>query len=95
LLFALVVIALATWIYGTWGSPFIKKAKRYLIGYGLALIVGLLGFQMVRVAVTKEAPEIVSGGGESLEEWKQWFPGSMELTRKKKRIAWIDYTAEW
>lgn len=92
LMFALVVIGLAFWIYGTWGSPFASKAKRYFIGYGLAAAVGLLGIQMVRVAVKKEAPAFAAG---EIGEWKQWFPGSMELSRKKKRIAWIDYTADW
>ncbi|MDF1815799.1 MAG: cytochrome c biogenesis protein CcdA [Verrucomicrobiales bacterium] len=93
MLFALVMIGFATWIYGTWGSPFVKKSRRYFVGYGLALVAGLLGFQMVRVAVNKEAPALAAA--EDVGEWKQWFPGSMELARKKKRIAWIDYTADW
>ncbi len=90
LLFALVVIALAAWIYGTWGSPFQKKGTRYAVGYGLTILVAALGIQMTRVAVDKEAPMLAGG-----EEWKKWFPGAMELSRSKKRIAWIDYTADW
>ena len=35
-LFALVIIGMAAWIYGTWGTPMQKPAKRFFIGYGLA-----------------------------------------------------------
>ncbi len=90
LLFALVVIGLSAWIYGTWGTPLQPKRKRLVVGYGVALGVALLGLQMTRVAAGKEAPALAAS-----EEWKPWFPGVMELSRSKKRIAWIDYTAEW
>lgn len=94
MLFALVMIGLAAWIYGTWGSPFMKKSTRFAIGYGLALSVGILGLQMVRIAAGKEAP-LLAGSSDGEFEWKKWFPGTMELSRQKKRIAWIDYTADW
>ena len=90
LLFALVVIAFAAWIYGTWSTPMQSKKIRMGIGYGLTILVALLGIKMTSIAVKKEAP-ILAGG----DDWKQWFPGAMELSRSKKRIAWIDYTAEW
>lgn len=90
MLFALVVFALAFWLFGTWGTPFHSKAKRYIIGYGLAIAVGALAVQMTRIATQKEAPKLAGG-----EEWKPWYPGVVEVNRSKKRIAWVDYTADW
>ncbi|NNE92022.1 MAG: hypothetical protein HKN23_10280 [Verrucomicrobiales bacterium] len=91
LLFALVVIGLAAWIYGTWSSPVRDKSVRYAIGYGLAILVAAVGIQMTRVATDK----VAEGGGSVEEGWKAWYPGVLEMTRQKKRIAWIDYTADW
>lgn len=90
LLFGLVVIGLAFWIYGTWGTPFMKVAKRVGIGYCLALLVAIGGFWMVKTAVAKEAPQIVNNS-----DWEDWYPGVVELSKTRNEIVWVDYTAEW
>ena len=86
-LFALTLIGLGVYIYGRWGHLGTPAGKRKLIGYGLA---GVFTFGGLAWAYSTAKPpkehEIV---------WNEWYPGSMELARSKKRIVWVDYTADW
>ena len=100
-LFALVILALAAWIYGRWGTVMTPQRKRHLIGHGLAAgfaLAGLwLGLGQAQALTPEEQSSSTSSAFSKPGElvWQEWFPGKMELSRKKKRIAWIDYTADW
>ncbi|MDB4537675.1 protein-disulfide reductase DsbD family protein [Akkermansiaceae bacterium] len=85
-LFALTLIGLGAYIYGRWGTIAVPKMKRYVTGYGIAgaMIFGGLGWAYS----TAKEPE------EGLV-WQEWYPGIMEISRKKNRIIWLDYTADW
>jgi thiol:disulfide interchange protein len=97
MLWALVILATAAFIYGTWSPPFISKVKRYFIGFGLALILasygGYLGFQSMTRA-PDEKPTVLANA-EDIHSWANWSPGLVDQTRAKKRIVWMDYTADW
>jgi thiol:disulfide interchange protein DsbD len=85
-LFALTLIGLGAYIYGRWGTIAVPKMKRYVTGHGIAgaMIFGGLGWAYS----TAKEPE------EGLV-WQEWYPGIMEISRKKNRIIWLDYTADW
>lgn len=86
-LFALVIISMGAYIYGRWGVPSVPKGKRMLVGYGLS---ALLTFGGIAWAYnTAKAPK------EEVLAWHEWYPGVIEKTRPKKRIIWLDYTADW
>ena len=97
MLWSLVVLATAAFIYGTWSPPFIAKAKRYSIGYGLALLFaiygGYLGYQAM--TTSPEEKQTIAANPDDIHSWDGWTPGLVDEMRAKKRIVWIDYTADW
>ena len=81
---AMVIFGFAAWTYGTWSNPFISKFKRYTWGYGLTLLAvsgagAMTYFAMGMQGVTP----------------KGWHPGIVAHHLSKKRIVWVDYTADW
>ena len=89
MIWALVVFATAAFIYGTWGVPFMTAKKRYTIGYGLALGFVALGVWITSVSMGHR------GETKAHEGWASWKPGMVEYQRSKKRVVWVDYTADW
>ena len=88
LIMALVLISLAIWAYGRFGSPFTPKLKRFLWGFGFPVVVTCLAISMTRSASSERAPTPPLSGS-------SWYPGVVEQNRAKKRIVWVDYTADW
>jgi len=41
-----------------------------------------------------EKQEVVANP-DDIHSWENWKPGLVDQTRAKKRIVWIDYTADW
>jgi len=97
MLWSLVILATAAFIYGTWSPPFIAKAKRYSIGYGLSLLLAVYGGYLGYQAMTTEpgAKQAIVANPDDIHSWEGWKPGLVDQTRAKKRIVWIDYTADW
>ena len=85
-LFALLLIGLGAYIYGRWGTVMVPKAKRFMTGYGLAAVLTLGGLTWAYSTSKPPKPGLA---------WNEWYPGIMELSRPKKRIVWVDYTADW
>jgi len=85
-LFALCLIALGAYLYGRYGTPAASKTKRFVTGYGLA---GLMIVSGITWAYSTAKPP------EKGLAWREWYPGIMEISRPKKRIIWLDYTADW
>jgi thiol:disulfide interchange protein DsbD len=97
MLWALVILATAAFIYGTWSPASITKVKRYGIGFGLSLMLtiygGYLGYEAMN---TKPEPkQAVVANTDDIHSWDGWKPGLVDQTRAKNRIVWIDYTADW
>lgn len=87
---ALVVIALAFYFYGRWSLPHLSKKVRLLKGTVLPLAVVGIGGWMAYHSAQFTAPPT------PLEGWQSWRPGKVEyLTRKKNRVVFVDYTADW
>jgi thiol:disulfide interchange protein DsbD len=97
MLWALVILATAAFIYGTWSPASITKVKRYGIGFGLSLMLtiygGYLGYEAMN---TKPEPkQAVVANTDDIHSWDGWKPGIVDQTRAEGRIVWIDYTADW
>ena len=91
LLMAMVIIGLALFFYGHYSLPHRPPTTRRIMGLGVPVGVGIVGALMAHSAMKMKAPPSASHG-----EWAVWQPGKVEyLQQKKKRIVWVDYTADW
>ena len=90
LVMALVVIGLALFFYGHWSLPYRKPKVRIFAGMVLPSVIGIAGLYLVFQASSKH-----SVGESAGEGWVAWQPGKVEHSRAKKRIVWVDYTADW
>lgn len=85
-LFALTLIGLGAYLYGRWGTPITSKTKRMVTGYALSGLM-IFGGLTWAYSVSKKPKDGLA--------WQEWYPGVIELSRTKKRIVWVDYTADW
>ncbi|MES2697742.1 MAG: protein-disulfide reductase DsbD domain-containing protein [Verrucomicrobiota bacterium] len=92
-LFGLVLVAMAVWIYGRWTAPG-ASAGRARFGVGGLIAVGAfglwLGWPQQMEANAQRAPgavpEIV---------WQPWSPEAVAKLRDEGRIVYVDFTARW
>ena len=90
LMMALVVIGFAAYMYGKWSPSDVESNKRFLFGYLFSALLLVAGGWMCYDASNYQG-EVVSHG-----QWQKWTPGKVEYTlAKKKKIVWVDYTADW
>ena len=97
MLWSLVILSTAAFIYGTWSPPFIAKTRRYILGYGLSLLLALYGGYLGYQAMITEpdAKQSIVANPDDIHSWEDWKPALVDQTRAKKRIVWMDYTADW
>lgn len=91
-LFSLVLIALAVWMYGRWHAPGASAGRARFAVVSLVL-VGALGLWVgwprdaaAASAGTNHAPEVV---------WQPWSPEAVAKLRSEGRIVYVDFTARW
>lgn len=90
-LFSLVLVALAIWIYGRWNAPGSSSGRVRFAFTGL-VIVGALGLWV-------GWPRAMSAGGNASGianvEWQPWSPEEVTRLRSEGRIVYVDFTARW
>lgn len=94
LLAALLLIALAGWIYGHFATPLKKKMTRYGATALAALIVavsGTVAIKAVREQSQVSKTEVVSNSN----EWQAYSPVKVEEMRKEGKAVFVDFTAKW
>jgi len=82
LVFGLVLVAMAAWVYGRFAKPAgrIVAAALLLAGVGLGW--------------PKSAPVPVAGAGYSVK-WEHWSPEAVTAARAAGRTVYVDFTARW
>jgi thiol:disulfide interchange protein DsbD len=91
LLFGLVLIAMAIWVYGRWTAPGASAGGvRFGVG-GLVVLLAAgswLGWPQTMGAksVGTAAPEVV---------WEPWSTETVAKLRAEGRIVYVDFTARW
>ncbi len=81
ILFGLVAVALACWVYGRYVS---HSTKRGRVMFGRAATVGLLALGLgLGFAPVREL------------EWQEWSPERVAELREADRTIYIDFTARW
>jgi thiol:disulfide interchange protein DsbD len=83
-LFGLVLVAFATWIYGRWNAP--ERSRRAgIIGTGVAVLVltlsGWVGW-----------PSAPSSHGVT---WEPWSEARVKQLQAEGRTVYVDFTARW
>ena len=85
-LFALCLIGLGVYVYGRYGNQAVAQTKRFVTGFGLAGLMTVGGIYWAYSTAKPPEPGLA---------WNEWYPGIVEKSRSKKRIIWVDYTADW
>lgn len=91
-LFSLVLIAMAIWMYGRWNAPGAPPARTRIGMVGL-VVVGALGLWMGWPRAAGSTAGQAQGAGEIT--WQPWSPETVAELRAKDRIVYVDFTARW
>jgi thiol:disulfide interchange protein len=91
-LFSLVLVAMAVWMYGRWHAPGAKPGRARL-GTASLVIVGALGLWVgwPRDVQAQTAP----GNASPAVVWDPWSPATVEKLRAEGRLVYVDFTARW
>jgi thiol:disulfide interchange protein DsbD len=91
-LFSLVAIAMAVWMYGRWSAP---GATRGRARFGVASLV-LLGAFGLWLGWPRDAAAGAAGAnGAPTVKWETWSPEAVAKLRAEGRIIYVDFTARW
>jgi len=93
-LFGLVLVALAVWIYGRWTAPG-ASAGRARFGLGGLLIVGTAGLWLGWPHNTSARSAAATAAGTPEVIWEPWSPEAVAKLRAAGRIIYVDFTARW
>ncbi|MEX2044556.1 MAG: protein-disulfide reductase DsbD domain-containing protein [Opitutus sp.] len=91
-LFSLVLIAMAIWMYGRWTAPGASPG-RVRFGVASLVIVGALGLWVGWPRAAGAALGTAQGGTEIV--WEPWSPETVAKLRSENRIVYVDFTARW
>jgi thiol:disulfide interchange protein DsbD len=95
-LFSLVLIAMAVWMYGRWHTPGSSPA-RARFGIASLVIVGALGLWLgwPRSAQATSTSASAGPNNHSAIEWQPWSPEAVTKLRAEGRVVYVDFTARW
>ncbi|WP_414661650.1 protein-disulfide reductase DsbD family protein [Horticoccus sp. 23ND18S-11] len=92
-LFGLVLVAMAVWMYGRWNAPGASTGRAR---FGLASLVVVGGFG-VWLGWPGTEPAAGPGGTPDTTKvvWETWSPEVVERLRAEGRTVYVDFTARW
>lgn len=93
LIWSLLCIAVAAWIYGHWCSPS-RSIRSRMIGGFTAILITLLGTSLAMDASHQKQS---GSGSEAIHRtgdlaWTRWSPETLAAERGKGRAVFVDYT---
>ena len=98
ILTAMLLIALAVWIYGRWGGVHRSTATRWLAGI-LSLLffaLGLSALWMIGTLPVSSSTEAHDSSASALSiAWQPYSVEKIEAWKKEGRVIFIDFTAAW
>ncbi|MSU71841.1 MAG: hypothetical protein EXS43_05810 [Opitutus sp.] len=90
-LFSLVLIAMAVWMYGRWTAPGASPG-RVRFGVASLILVGTFGLWL---GWPRSAAAATSSSGAPEVVWEAWSPEAVAKLRSEGRIVYVDFTARW
>ncbi len=93
---AFLFFAIASWIYGKWGSPLQSKLKRKL-SYIFSLGFLALGIYVISVAISPSmvAESSSHQGDEIASNWEPYSRERIAELQKEGIPVFVDFTAKW
>jgi thiol:disulfide interchange protein DsbD len=92
MLFSLVLIAMAVWVYGRWTAA---GASRGRVKFGVAGLV-VVGAAGLALGWPRTANAASSGAGQApAVVWEPWSAETVAKYRAEGRIIYVDFTARW
>jgi thiol:disulfide interchange protein DsbD len=92
LLFGLVLLAMAVWIYGRWTAPGASPG-RVRFGVVSLVLVGVFGLWLGWPHSTGAAAKSATGAPHVV--WEAWSPEAVAKLRAEGRTVYVDFTARW
>ena len=94
ILFGLVLIAMAIWVYGRWTAPGASAGR---VRFGVAGLVVLAAAGLWLGWPQSAAAKAAAAQGSSAPEvvWEKWSPETVAQLRRQGRIVYVDFTARW
>lgn len=96
LIASLLVLSVAAWIYGRFGTPARKKGVRYTtrtIALALALFAFALSIKTARLGEQFSSSHVAAVEHDS--DWLSWDPQLVSELRAAGKPVFIDFTAKW
>jgi thiol:disulfide interchange protein DsbD len=90
-LFSLVLIAMAMWMYGRWTAPG-ASAGRVRFGVASLVLVGALGLW---TGWPRPVPVAGSAAASGQIAWEPWSEEAVAKYRSEGRTIYVDFTARW
>jgi thiol:disulfide interchange protein/DsbC/DsbD-like thiol-disulfide interchange protein len=91
-LFSLVLVAMAVWMYGRWNAPGASPGRARFAVCSL-IVVGTLGLWVGWPRTTNAAEMKATGAPEIV--WEAWSPEAVAKLQAENRIVYVDFTARW
>ncbi len=94
LLAALLILSLASWIFGYWGSPRFRKPVRRIATLGalaLLIVAGSAIFKAPALAEMGPKSELASDSS----AWQAYTPERVKELRGEGKAVFVDFTAKW
>lgn len=99
LLFALLFISFACWIYGKWSLPTTSRIAKSIAYVCALFFLGLGGSAIVTASSTSEVLIVDagnhSGKAGSIREWEPFSPARIAELQKQGVPVIVDFTAKW
>ena len=92
ILFGLVLVAMAAWIYGRMGQAYGKPAKQRT-GVLLALVLAVGGTWLGWPKSAEAAQAAAAASNEVV--WEKWSPEAVAQAQAEGRTIYVDFTARW
>ena len=92
MLFSLVLIAMAVWMYGRWHAPG-ASAGRSRFGVASLVVVGAFGLWLGWPRETQA--QTAAAGSAPHVTWEPWSPEAVAKLRAEGRTIYVDFTARW
>jgi thiol:disulfide interchange protein len=99
LLFGLLLMGLAAWVYGRWNTP---SNSTWIRVVAVVIAVGIFGCAVKwcvmgakgDVGVVKSADDQRSSLQKS-DDWQPWSPAAVDAALAQNRLVFVDFTAAW
>ena len=86
LLCGLLVMAIAAWIYGNWGTP-VRPSRTRWTAYAAAFVMLTGGGWLLARASGERA-----GAAAVADGWQRWTPKKIRDLRDQRKVVFVDYT---